>query len=99
LGTDQVGIFCFPLVLIEFSGWYDPGPTISEVEFNRIRGSNPFTARLEYKLNWGEVCAYGLIAGSYSGPGVILYFFWSIGNLEAPPNLVLPKCSLLTLSA
>ena len=36
----------FRLVLALFSGWYDPGPTISDVEFNNIKGSNPLTALL-----------------------------------------------------
>ena len=45
-GTDQLGLFGIPLVFEEFSGWYDPGPTISEVELNWIKGSNPFTALL-----------------------------------------------------
>ena len=53
---------------------------MKDVEFNNINGSNPLTALLEYKLNWGAVGIYGFTFGLYYGPGVILYFFYPGGN-------------------
>lgn len=64
-GTDHLGLFCVFEVLELFYGWYDPGPTISEVEFNKIKGSNPFTALLAYKLNCGTFGISGFKFGLY----------------------------------
>jgi hypothetical protein len=83
----------------ELSGWYEPGPTMGGVEFNWINGSKPFTERLAYRLNSGFLGTSGLRQGSYWGPGVILYFFSSGGNLGSPPNLVFGSWNLLLLSA
>ena len=49
--------------------------------------------------NDGDVGASGLIGGLYSGPGVILNFFYSNGNLDAPPNLLLTPPDFIILSA
>lgn len=79
-GIDHWGLLLVLLVFALFYGWYDPGPTISDVEFNRMSGSNPLTALLAYKLNWGGFWISGLKFGLYYGPGVILYFFSPTGN-------------------
>lgn len=80
MGIDQWGLFWFTLVKELFYGWYDPGPTIYDVELSYIKGSNPLTALLAYKLYNGWIGISGFNPGTYYGPGVILYFFYCGGN-------------------